>query len=403
MSALPRTLYHAALANDRETCRAFLEAGTDVDALEPFYGPGTALHAAAEQGHTELCRWLIQRGASVDVLNNRRETPLYLAAAKGKLEACAILVAAGADPNALQGNLYPCLYAAVIEGRNAAVSRLLVQAGASLESLTRNPEGKPTRNMDTPLQWAAWAGDADLAEFFIDHGAAIAEWDATGRTALHIAAERGHTEVAKLLVARGAVLDALDNYRRAPIHNAALEGQDPILAWLVETGADPAQADSFGLSPLHYTAVKGCVKACRVLLDAGVPVDARDHSGRTPLFRIVEHCRSTGDSSMCKRYLPLIELLLARGADPDASQNGDTALHVAAAHGLSDVVDILLKAGADPRTPNGLSKTPLELASGTLAPEAPRIRALLEKKLIDRTLIVSDQAQKQYSRPDFAL
>ena len=63
---------------------------------------------------------------------------------------------------------------------------------------------------------------------------------------------------------------------------------------------------------------------------------ARDDQGRTGLHRAVRHPEA-------------LRVLLRHGADPDARESGDNvaALHLAAANGLLESVNVLLEAGAD--------------------------------------------------------
>jgi ankyrin repeat protein len=46
----------------------------------------TPLHAAAEFGHLETTKTLIERGADMNIINIRGHTPLTVAAYNGKLE-----------------------------------------------------------------------------------------------------------------------------------------------------------------------------------------------------------------------------------------------------------------------------------------------------------------------------
>ena len=59
----------------------------------------TALHFAADRGHTGLIRELVEMGARVDARDCDGQTPLHYAALSDQLEAYTALVQAGADEN----------------------------------------------------------------------------------------------------------------------------------------------------------------------------------------------------------------------------------------------------------------------------------------------------------------
>eukprot|EP00966_Prymnesium_polylepis_P317876 7343212-Prymnesium_polylepis.1 len=70
----------------------------EVDARD--HDGSTALHAAAEGGHTEALSILLERGASVDVRANYDDTALHFAAREGHLAVARLLVERGADARA---------------------------------------------------------------------------------------------------------------------------------------------------------------------------------------------------------------------------------------------------------------------------------------------------------------
>ncbi|KAG3209205.1 hypothetical protein PC129_g19779 [Phytophthora cactorum] len=57
----------------------------------------TALHIAAEEGHTEVIRFLLSRGALVDTPDRMHRTPLMMAAYRGHKDAVQLLLDSGAS------------------------------------------------------------------------------------------------------------------------------------------------------------------------------------------------------------------------------------------------------------------------------------------------------------------
>jgi ankyrin repeat protein len=89
----------------------------------------TPLHLAAFFRHPEAARFLVERGALVDVVARNAElevTPLQSAAASREEETAALLLERGADPNVQQRGGFTALHAAAQNGDEPLAELLLV-------------------------------------------------------------------------------------------------------------------------------------------------------------------------------------------------------------------------------------------------------------------------------------
>lgn len=113
---------------------------------------------------------------------------------------------------------------------------------------------------------------------------------------------------------------------------------------LLQSGADPAIRNKVGDDALNYAALKGSLPIVQSLVGRGMPVTRRQ--GWQPLTYAV-----------FSKQLPVFIYLMDKGAEPNAvNPNHATALMFAAEQGQEAMVDRLLAAGADPTwTRNGES------------------------------------------------
>ena len=96
--------------------------------------------------------------------------------------------------------------------------RLLVEAGAPIGQACQCPGG------ESPLWTAAVAGDVEVAEFLLAHGADPNAAAFAGATPLHAAVQRGHHRLARTLAAAGADPELRDGHGRTAGDWALLRG-----------------------------------------------------------------------------------------------------------------------------------------------------------------------------------
>ena len=122
------------------------------------------------------------------------------------------------------------------------------------------------------------------------------------------------------------------------IHEAALRGDLEKVRALISS--DPAQMTLKGRNdklPLHWASQGGHLPVVALLLDRGADPNCRNNNDETPL----QYAAAFGHQAVA-------ELLLARGADLESrSRQGATPLMEAAVAGRADLVRFLLARGAD--------------------------------------------------------
>lgn len=98
--------------------------------LEPtiihFKGQGlgqTALHWACAKGHAPAVRFLLDKGANVESMNNNSSRPLHAAAASGSMECVTMLMTAGCKVDKVDGDGRSCEKIASGRGHDQVAGR----------------------------------------------------------------------------------------------------------------------------------------------------------------------------------------------------------------------------------------------------------------------------------------
>jgi ankyrin repeat protein len=150
------------------------------------------------------------------------------------------------------------------------------------------------------------------------------------------------------------------------VHEAAAIGDTDRLRALLDR--DPALVNAWspdGGQPLHFAAFFGRVDACRLLLDRGADVDehARGFNGVAPINSAAANDAKPND--VCTE---IVRLLLDAGADPEAAQGGgSTALHSAAFDRNAELARLLVERGLDPDRATDDGRTARSLAPDLFA------------------------------------
>ena len=112
---------------------------------------------------------------------------------------------------------------------------------------------------------------------------------------------------------------------------------------------EPRRSRQGGFTPLLYAAMSGDLDTVRILVAAGADLNETAADGTTSLIVTLQRGIEEGLWRLPGgRNQHIAAYLLAHGADPNLSEAGYTALHVASATGQHEAVEALLEHGADP-------------------------------------------------------
>ncbi len=187
---------------------------------------------------------------------------------------------------------------------------------------------------------------------------------AKGLTALHEACSRGHFDIVRLLLQQKADVNAASfmpnnvqvqghlDLKETPLHLAAANGHSRVAALLLQAGANIAVLTAKGLSALHVAVVgldgRQHVDVVRVIVEELISM-SKVRSNRVRVSSII-NCSDAFECSALhaaarEGSVPIVQLLLSvKGVNVNMTDiRGQTALHLASAHGHSLIVSLIAK------------------------------------------------------------
>ena len=323
------------------------------------YRDNTPLHLACQQGHLEVCRLLIKRGADVKAVNEAGCTPLHEAVlAENASLITVLLIKHGADINAKDREDRSALHKASSMGHIdhckalidiGADLNILDQSKCQLEVSTNKSPLKGSIGIgDSALHCAILSGNIEMCEYLLDRGIDMSIKSATGKPIVHFACHHKKYRICSLLIQRGADVNALD-YKQVqiPTHVPQKTSFSPTKSLRKHHNTNHVLSITYTETALQTAAQTGNTEACKVLLENHADVHCTDEiSGNTALHL-----------ACFAGFLDICELLLDHGANINQTNRyfeskselnrEDTPLHIAAAQGHLDICFLLLNRKAN--------------------------------------------------------
>jgi ankyrin repeat protein len=253
------------------------------------------------------------------------DTPLIDAVKQRDQAAVRALIQKRVDVNAAGVDGTTPLHWAVHED-DRQIAELLIRGGAKV--------GSATRYGVRPLSLAAVNGNAAMIALLLAAGADPDTVASQGETALMEAARSGRVEAVKVLVDHGANVNAKESWRgQTALMWAAAEGYPDVIQLLLAHSADLRARSNGGFTALLFAAREGRLTAVDALLDAGADLNdaIKTEPRRAAAAAPTPPPPDTGLNAFLlaagNAHYEVAARLLDRGADPNASPKGWTALH----------------------------------------------------------------------------
>ena len=357
-----------------EIVRKLLTYGTDPNMKSNYRTEySTALLGAVRGGHGDIVDLLVFHGADVN-----QKLPLSTAAGEGDIEMMQILIALGADVQ-VQGN--DAWVPAAYRGQFHAFQYLLNHGATLPQSL----------EVQKKLLWkAACGGSTHIIRLLFDHGiqhgfrTRSEQSDDTEDPHCH---EENHcatgtcTHSETPLPVAEESLDEWDSDSGSweqphPLWGALMNGHASAFATLLDRGLDFDVFVAQGESVLAQAIRNRHETIVAQLLVRGADVNLQQSQDRgTPLLHAIQH-----------EAVGLTKVLLQRGAKP--MQRGTILqnqrkfpLLLACEHGNLEIVELLMRAGANVNDQDAEGFSPLHAAAGEGKDEV--LRTLIEKHQAD--------------------
>nr|XP_042131425.1 ankyrin repeat domain-containing protein 27 isoform X1 [Peromyscus maniculatus bairdii] len=367
---------HIASGNQKEVERLLSQDDQDKDTMQKMCHPLCSCEDCEKLVSGRLNDPSVVTPFSRD---DRGQTPLHVAALCGQASLIDFLVSKGAIVNATDYHGSTPLHLACQKGFQS-VTLLLLHYKASTEVQDNNG--------NTPLHLACTYGHEDCVKALVYYDVQACRLDIgneKGDTALHIAARWGYQGIIETLLQNGAPTETQNRMKETPLkcalnskilsimeaHRLSLErrprpaevpAQSPTCSVdSISQGSSTSSFSSITVEKLLRAVADGDLEMVRYLLEW--TEDDLDDVDEAISTVDLEFCHPLCQCPKCAPAQKKLARIPANGLGVNVTnQDGSSPLHMAALHGRTDLVPLLLKHGAYSGARNTSQAVPLHLA-----------------------------------------
>jgi uncharacterized protein len=173
-----------------------------------------------------------------------------------------------------------------------------------------------------PILDAAKTADASRIRALLEKHIDVNVADADGTTPLHWASYRDDLEIADLLIRSGARVNAATDLGVTPLWSACLNGSESMVRRLLRAGANPRLALLLGETPVMAASRSGNPAVVEQLIAKGADVNAHAARGQTALMWAV-----------AQKHADVVQVLVAHGANVHARSDSWSEVMAVPPHG----------------------------------------------------------------------
>ncbi len=290
-SAGVNLLTRAVMTGDLNIVKILVEQGADVNLRNKTTTGSVPLMLASGNTSLEIARYLIARGAEVDIPDTHGDPAINWSAYYGNLPFTKLMLDEGARTDQRSIHSDGVLQVALKEWNDSIVDLLLAYGisfyepkpgtEALIKAAKKNdfsafksllkPEHVNARDAagNTLLMLAAQRGYAEMTDYLLKNGADINALNPAGHTALNLAVYYGHNALAKHLIEQGADVNKTDERFVLPPLVAAVRSNNLEMgAYLLEKGADVNTTDGINnFTPIMWAVLNQYKDFARLLLE----------------------------------------------------------------------------------------------------------------------------------------